>query len=126
MYNKVLTNIKCNDCNKILPPHTEEEHLDINHPVHNCPEHNNNKNAIISDECPICYEKYSDNKIADSIHNTGRESNCRHYFCMDCLYQMGEKSVEEGGTIICCPICREDLTQYIYDYYIDESDDESV
>jgi hypothetical protein len=91
---------------------------------------NNNTNdtntePILSDECPVCYEKYTDEKLADSIHNTGRETNCRHYFCMDCLYAMGKKSLLEGGSKIQCPICREDLTQYIYDFYLEcESEEE--
>jgi len=36
----MVSGIKCNQCDKVLPPHTETEHLDINNPIHKCP-HNN-------------------------------------------------------------------------------------
>ena len=29
--------IVCNKCKNTLPPHTIEQHLDINHPIHACP-----------------------------------------------------------------------------------------
>jgi hypothetical protein len=31
--------IVCKTCSTILPPHTMEEHLDKNHPIHQCPSH---------------------------------------------------------------------------------------
>lgn len=35
--NTIVTNIKCNRCNNILPAHTVKEHLNINNPIHKCP-----------------------------------------------------------------------------------------
>ena len=32
-----FSNIKCNECNNILPPHSSTVHLDINNPIHKCP-----------------------------------------------------------------------------------------
>jgi hypothetical protein len=33
---KLISGIKCRKCNVYLQPHTEDEHLDINHMVHKC------------------------------------------------------------------------------------------
>ena len=35
--NIIVSNIKCNKCNNILPPHSVAVHLDINNPIHKCP-----------------------------------------------------------------------------------------
>ena len=32
-----VSGIICNKCGNTLPPHTTEEHLDVDHPVHICP-----------------------------------------------------------------------------------------
>ena len=37
---KLITHIKCTHCNQYLPPITEDEFMNENHPVHKCPEHN--------------------------------------------------------------------------------------
>jgi hypothetical protein len=29
--------IVCNKCKNTLPPHTQEDHLNISHPIHKCP-----------------------------------------------------------------------------------------
>ena len=33
----ILTGIICNRCGNELPPHTAAQHLDADHPVHECP-----------------------------------------------------------------------------------------
>jgi hypothetical protein len=33
----VISGILCNNCNNVLPPHTCEQHLDINNSIHKCP-----------------------------------------------------------------------------------------
>jgi hypothetical protein len=33
----IVCGIVCTKCNNVLPPHTCEEHLDINNPIHKCP-----------------------------------------------------------------------------------------
>ena len=32
-----VCNIKCNKCKNVLPPHTEEQHLNVDDPIHKCP-----------------------------------------------------------------------------------------
>ena len=33
----IITGVVCTKCNATLPPHTCEQHLDINNPIHKCP-----------------------------------------------------------------------------------------
>ena len=35
--NAIVSNIKCNSCGNILPPHTMRQHVDKTHQIHNCP-----------------------------------------------------------------------------------------
>ena len=57
-----ITGVLCNTCDNILRPHTMEQHLDKNHPIHQCPLH---------DKCECYYECECDTqpyqkKIVDS------------------------------------------------------------
>jgi len=33
----IIAGVTCNKCGEELPPHTEDEHLDIDDPIHRCP-----------------------------------------------------------------------------------------
>lgn len=33
----IIQGVVCNQCGNTLPPHTDGEHLDENHPIHKCP-----------------------------------------------------------------------------------------
>ena len=39
----IVCNIKCNECNTILPPHTMAEHLNVDSPVLQCPHREENE-----------------------------------------------------------------------------------
>ena len=43
----IVSNIKCNRCGNILPPHRVSEHLDKNHPIH---EFTGDENAFLLDD----------------------------------------------------------------------------
>ena len=45
MSDMLIAGIICNKCGNTLPPHTEEEHFDINNDIHKCP--HNKKDVII-------------------------------------------------------------------------------
>ena len=41
----IVSGIICNKCGNTLPPHTEEEHFDINNDIHKCP-HNKGSESL--------------------------------------------------------------------------------
>mgnify|MGYP003639645197 CR=1 FL=1 len=43
----IIKDVKCNNCDGVLPPHTLEEHFNMDHPIHNCPTH---KEEVKKDE----------------------------------------------------------------------------
>ena len=44
---KNVMGVRCNECDNILPPHTEDEHFDDDNPIHTCPhELNPEKNLL--------------------------------------------------------------------------------
>lgn len=47
--NRLIAGIICNKCGNTLPPHSERQHLDVNHPIHDCP-HNYTEDRLIEDE----------------------------------------------------------------------------
>ena len=69
-------------------------------------------------ECPICYETYG-NGIPMFGKTEVYETDCKHYFCDDCCYQLSRKARYEP---VYCPFCRDDWTEFLWEYYINQSD----
>ena len=70
--------------------------------------------------CPICYKQYGEQPdgdflCMDGIQNSeyGKYSNCRHWFCVDCI---NEIYLQDNYTVF-CPLCREDITDWIFTHY---------
>lgn len=58
--------------------------------------------------CPICYEEYSSFVIKQGNLNFPEiKSNCRHFFCQDCLIEMRKNKINK------CPLCRENIERLI-------------
>jgi hypothetical protein len=71
-------------------------------------------------ECPICYREYSRELgiLQDGICNSGYQTNCTHYICVDCCKKLSEyKNLK-------CPLCREDWSYWLESYKEDDEDDE--
>ncbi len=51
-----------------------------------------------SSECVICYHKLNDNNII--------RTNCKHSFCIECLYQWFETQKITSNKQPLCPLCR--------------------
>jgi len=49
-----LSNVKCKQCDGVLPPHTIEDHLDMDHPIHNCPTHKEEEEEEEDKQCRDC------------------------------------------------------------------------
>jgi hypothetical protein len=54
--------------------------------------------------CVICFES---NCIFNGPSNSDIDTDCTHYFCVDCIQRMYQEDVN------CCPICRRDWTDWI-------------
>ncbi len=80
----VVLNIKCNECGNILPPHTVEEHLDVNNPIHKCPHKSKSKHHIYDDYDEMA-EALNDNsdyyvcKDMDAIVNVAKDNDYHIY-----------------------------------------------
>ena len=75
--------------------------------------------------CPICYNQYGnqpDGKFIckDGIKNSDFSENCNccHYICVDCC-----ETLSHINTVILCPLCREDWTDWIKSHYDNDDDD---
>ncbi len=64
--------------------------------------------------CPICFEEYSRERLIlkHGIQNTdyGKDSKCKHWFCVNCIMKMYFKNIYE------CPLCRTDISEFIEEY----------
>jgi len=65
------------------------------------------------EECPICYSEYSRELgiLKDGICNSGYETNCTHWVCMDCCETLSEYEDVK------CPLCREDWSYWLETHY---------
>ncbi|XP_043940946.1 RING finger protein 222 [Protopterus annectens] len=63
---------------------------------------NKTSTEVSADECPVCYESFSDSAVLE------RTLSCGHIFCHECLVKTLISSVQEGhiSKRIICPVCR--------------------
>lgn len=67
--------------------------------------------------CPVCLRTYSRELciLKDANPNHEIDSECVHYFCVDCLCEMA------AHNIITCPLCRGDISSLISIYKDDDN-----
>ena len=63
----IIKDVKCNNCDGVLPPHTLEEHFNMDHPIHNCPTHKEEVKKKDIELCPDCGELYLHNSFGGGL-----------------------------------------------------------
>jgi len=67
--------------------------------------------------CSICYEEYSREKgilkDGNENHDINCKTNCKHWFCNECLRNFYENEIHK------CPFCRDCICELV-DTYRDE------
>ena len=61
-------------------------------------------------ECPVCYEAFDEENPAQSPLLGDPPTRCRHFVCQSCWEAMTEQPMPWR-----CPVCREDVTQFVVD-----------
>ena len=67
--------------------------------------------------CPICYEE---NTINDGPMNSDFITDCTHFLCVQCWQEIYKQG---NGYVYSCPLCREDISEWIIQMYDDYADD---
>jgi hypothetical protein len=65
------------------------------------------------DNCPICLEAYTSQKMKDGIRCSDIPSNCSHYCCERCWYVIWGQQNDTNN----CPICKRDITMWLSTHY---------
>jgi len=92
------------DTRPLITPHMRE---------HNRQEWDRLWNLNRTEECCVCHEKPD---IWDGPMNSDVPTRCTHWACVCCWQRIAGRDKR-------CPICREDLTEWIHCHKEDESDD---
>ena len=76
------------------------------------------------EQCPICFELYGEDgdffRCKDGIENSEIISKCRHWCCVHCWQSIYNLHKENDY----CPLCREDITDWLKTHYASEDEDE--
>jgi hypothetical protein len=76
------------------------------------------------DECPICLQTFEETRTSfDGPCNSDIPTNCTHYLCICCWEEIFERSCNCCG--VKCPLCREDITEWLFSHYPLDYDSES-
>jgi hypothetical protein len=75
-------------------------------------------------ECPICFKTYGDQPDGMFLCKDGKDNSefadqCKHYFCVECCNHLANAS-----SIVFCPLCREDWTEWAQQQYVNQDDEE--
>ena len=72
-------------------------------------------------ECPICLCTYAEGGSPfDSPCETNIQSKCKHYLCMECWKEIYNRACQ--CCIVKCPLCREDITEWLFSNYDSDED----
>lgn len=78
--------------------------------------------------CPVCFEPYVRGerpKHGKCNTDHGINSKCQHYICYDCCLSLG-RIVQNEDRPVTCPMCREDWTAFVWETYMNETDDSDM
>ncbi len=67
-----------------------------------------------TEECPVCHEKPD---IWDGPMNSDVPTRCTHWACVICWERIARRDKR-------CPICRDDLTDWLWRYQEDEDEED--
>jgi hypothetical protein len=70
------------------------------------------------DACPVCFLDMQECAPIDGPTNSDIATKCMHYLCVSCWQTL---YITRNAR---CPLCREDVSEWLYTHYETEDEDE--